>query len=351
MIIPVNPVYPLITIRRTRLLPVDGRVLVRNGQKVSPMDVVAEANPSPEHLILNVARGLGLPPEKVDELFHFKQGDRVSDGAILAGPVGVPRRVVRAPWDARIIFAGDGQIMLAREQQPFELHAGMPGVVVSVVPDRGVVLQNTGGLIQGVWGNKKLDVGIMRVVQDNDSSRISTKELDVNLKGAIIVGGYCNDVELLHSAAELPVRGLILGSMVSSMEALALEMPYPIILIDGFGEFPMNSAGYELLKMNNQREVVINAEGYNRWEGKRPEIVIPIPEQEQLPEPKYSSELSTNQRVKILMGPNQAEVGVLIAIRSKIEMFPSGIKAAAGVVRLKKGETLVVPLANIEILD
>jgi hypothetical protein len=333
------------------MLPVDGRVLVRNGQKVSPMDVVAEANPSPQHLILHIARGLGLPPEKVDALFHYKQGNKVSEGDILAGPVGVPRRVVRAPWNARVIFVGDGQIMLEKEDQPYELRAGMPGVVVSVLPDRGVTLQTTGALIQGVWGNEKLDVGIMRVIPPDDSDGLKPKDLDVKYKGAVVVGSHCNEVEILHSAAELPVRGLILGSMASSLETVALEMPYPILLIDGFGEFPMNSAVNDLLKKNNQREVVVNAERFDRWESKRPEIIIPIPEQEPLPEPEWATELSSNQRVKILQGPHQAEIGTLITIRSKKEVFPSGMRAAAGVVRLKKGETVVVPLANIEIID
>ncbi|MFU8773286.1 MAG: hypothetical protein ACNA8H_12805, partial [Anaerolineales bacterium] len=148
----------------------------------------------------------------------------------------------------------------------------------------------------------------------------------------------------------LPVRGLILGSMASSLEKVALEMPFPIILIDGFGEASMNSAGYNLLKANDEREVVVNAERFDRWESKRPEIIIPIPEQELPPEPIWMTELSPNQTVKIIQGPNRAEVGLLVTIRKKLEVFPSGMRAAAGVVRLEKGETVVVPLANIEIL-
>jgi hypothetical protein len=350
MLIPVTPIFPMTIIRRKKLLPVDGRILVRSGQKVTPLQVVAEANLPKNHLILNIASGLGLPSEKVDGLFHYKQGDTVSEGDILAGPVGITRRVVRAPGNGRVIFAGEGQLMLQLEQQAFELRAGMPGYVVALIPDRGVELQTTGALIQGAWGNEKVDVGMMSVIAQDRFDPLKKEDLDIKSRGAIIVGEYCNDVDVLHTAAELPIRGLILGGMASSLEPEAVEMPYPIILIDGFGELPMNNAAYNLLAANNEREIVVNAERFNRWESKRPEIIIPIPTQEPPSDPIWVSEISPNQRVKIVQGPYRTEIGTLITLRSKLEQFPSGLKAPAGVVRLDKGLTIVVPVVNLEIL-
>ena len=350
MLTSVSSILPMATIRRRKLLPVTGRVLVRIGQKVNLTEVIAEANLPMEHLILNISKALGLSAERVDELFHFKQGDKVDKGDILAGPVGLTRRVVRSPVAGRVIFAGDGQFMLEVECAPYELRAGMPGIVVSLIPDRGAELETTGGLVQGVWGNEKIDVGIMRVVVVDRANALKNEDLDIKSRGAIIVAGHCNEVEILRAAVDLHVRGLILGSMASSLESEAYEMPFPIILLDGFGDQPMNSAAYDLLTANNQQEVVVNAEGFDRWDFKRPEIIIPVQTQEQPPEPVETSEFSPNQKVKIVQGPSRGTIGTLINLRSKLEVFPSGLRASAATVTLESGETVKVPLVNLEIL-
>ena len=66
MLAPTTHVLPFTVVQRQRLLPVVGRVTARKGQKVNPADVVAEANLAAEHLLLSVARGLGLPPAKAN---------------------------------------------------------------------------------------------------------------------------------------------------------------------------------------------------------------------------------------------------------------------------------------------
>jgi hypothetical protein len=42
-------------------------------------------------------------------------------------------------------------------------------------------------------------------------------------------------------------------------------MRYPILVLDGFGAIPMNSAAFKLLTTNNKREVTVNAEHFDRY--------------------------------------------------------------------------------------
>ncbi len=97
---PVTHFLPLTTIRRERVLPIPGKVMVRKGQKVSASDTVAEANLTPSHQLLEVARGLGLRSEQADEYMQVEAGTIVAAGDIIAGPVGItlPRGAGAAGW-------------------------------------------------------------------------------------------------------------------------------------------------------------------------------------------------------------------------------------------------------------
>ncbi|RPI32614.1 MAG: hypothetical protein EHM70_08525, partial [Chloroflexota bacterium] len=94
MLSPITHFLPITTIRRTRLLPVPGKIVVRKGQKISASDVIAEVRLNPEHILLDIGRGLGLQASKADAFIQHKAGDEVSEGDVIAGPVGVARRVM-----------------------------------------------------------------------------------------------------------------------------------------------------------------------------------------------------------------------------------------------------------------
>ena len=67
LLAPVTHILPITMIRRERTMPVPGKVLVRAGQEVGPTDVIVESNLRPEHILLDVARGLGVSGERSDQ--------------------------------------------------------------------------------------------------------------------------------------------------------------------------------------------------------------------------------------------------------------------------------------------
>ena len=350
MLAPTTHFLAVTRICRTRLLPVPGRILVRKGQEVNATDVIAEARLEPEHLLLDLARGLGLPADKADQYIQHRVGDEVDEGAIIAGPVGVTRRVVRSPKPGRVVAAGSGQVLMEVESKPFELRAGIPGVVTELLQDFGVEIETTGALIQGVWGNGQIDDGVLDVEIHSRDDILTVDRLDVSQRGSIIFGGFCGDAGVLSMAAEIPLRGLLLASMDSALIPLAERMQYPIMVIEGLGKIPLNETAYKLLTTNERREVVVKAERWDHMGHTRPEVVIPLPAQNSVQPPMEMIELEPGQQVRIRFAPLGSEVGTIMNIRPGLTLLPSGIRAKAAEIKLENGESAVFPLINLEVL-
>lgn len=351
MLAQVTHFLPITTIRRERVLPIPGRVLVRKGQKVSASDIIAEARINPEHLLLDIARGLGLSEEKADRYIQCQAGMQVAQGDVLAGPVGWANRVVRAPRSGRITLAGDGKILIELDTAPYELKSGLPGTVIELYENRGVMIETTGALVQGVWGNGGIDYGLLMVLANSPEDEITTDKLDVSMRGSLVLGGYCGDIEVLKTADSLPLRGLILSSMEASLIPEAFRMRFPVLVLEGFGRIPYNAAAFKLLTTNEQREVALNAEQWDRYEGKRPEIIIPLPSTSDPPLPVETDFFEAGQQVRIIRAPYTGKVGSLIEVRSDPTRSTIGLQARVGIVQLEDGEEVTVPLVNCEILE
>ena len=341
---------PLTTVRRERLLPAPGRVIVREGQKVNPLDVVAETHFGGRHHLIDVARILEATPAAAQKLIQVKAGDAISQGDIIAEQTGLFSQTVRAPGSGKVLLVGNGQVLIEVGENTFELNASFPGTVTRQIDDRGVEITFTGALVQGVWGNGQMNIGLMLPLLTAPSDSLVVKQLDVSLRGSVLLSGYCNDQVVLRTAGELPVRGIILGSMSPALLPQAMEARYPIILMDGFCQRPLNSAAYKLLTTNAKREVTLNAISLDRHTGARPEIFIPLPITQEPPLPREVETFAPEQPVRLMRDPHFGEIGTLVSLRPGLTPMPSGLRVAAAEVKLDSGEQILVPLANLEVL-
>ena len=350
MLAPVLHVLPLTTIVRERTLPVAGKVTAHLNQRVSPTDVIAEANFAREHVLLDVARTFGVSANAADKLLKVKEGDRLTEGALVAEADGPFARSIKAPRPGRVMVAGGGQVLMEVGDTRIELRAGLPGTVIQVMNERGVVIRTAGALIQGTWGNGRIDNGLMTSLIDKQDGVLTADRLDVSLRGSVILGGHVRDVETLRAATELPVRGLIISSLLSSLLQTAVQMRFPILVLDGFGAMPMNTAAYNLLTSNNKREVTVNAEHFDRYSGNRPEAIIPLPVSNEPDEPNAYETFATGQRVRMRRSPNAGMLGTISNLPSGMSLLASGLRAPAGEVKLENGITVLVPLVNLEVV-
>jgi hypothetical protein len=348
---PITHFLGITTVRRLRLLPVPGKIVVRKGQKVSASDTVAVAPLGGDHLLLETARGLGISPRKANEYIVRQIGEEVVEGDVIAGPVGIGRRVVRAPQSGKIVDISSSQVLLQVKEYHEDLKAGIPGIVTELLGDHGVEIETVGALVQCVWGNGGVDTGLLIVLARSPEDILAADRLDVSQRGSVVFAGHLRNPEVLKTAAEIPLRGLILGSMDSALIPLAEKAKFPIAVIEGFGNIPINPVVYTLLTTNEQREAAVNAEPWDRLNARRPEVVIPLPAGGNVTLPIETDKFSKEQHVRVVYGEHKGMLGKIVSLKPGLTTFPSGIHTPGAEISLEGGENVVLPLANLEVLE
>jgi len=349
MLAPITHILALTNIRRTRLLDFPGQVLVRTGQKVSASDIIARAQVPSKHMILDIRRGLGIPKaSEAESCIVRQQGERLEKGDVIAETNGLFSRIVRAPLDAEIVAIFGGQVLLRTGTTISEVQAGMLGTVVEIVSEFGAVIEVDGGLVQGVWGNGQADSGLLVMETQAPDDELTSQEVDVAMRGAIVVSGHCASADALRAGGDLPLRGLVLSSMSAELIPLASSLKYPILVIEGFGKFPYNQTAFELLKTSEKRDVSINAV-CSQQRGERPELVIPLPATGQpAPETDY---FAPGQTVRIQGAPYTGKTGTIVWVEEGLYSFLNGLKAPSAEVQIDNDVQVAVPLANLEVIE
>ena len=342
-------IQPLVKIRRNRVLPVSGTVLVRVGQKVSPSEVLAESQIPTRHLMIDVNRSLGIKNIAESEKFIDRNiGDQLDKHDIIAETGGLFSKVIRAPMPGKIVSIKDGQVCLEVESRKVVVQSGVTGQVVEILKDRGAIVEMNGALVQGVWGNGLIGFGPF-IMEDNDiDDELLPSSLNITSRGTIIAAAFCENEESLLAAGTLPVGGLILGSMNPRLIPTALRQLFPIILLEGFGKAGINEAAKQVLLENTQHEMSINAIRWDHFNGFRPEISVALQE---AGNPELESvQYTEGQKVRIHTSPYTGQIGTIIAINSMKTTLDNGVRTSTASILLANEQKIIVPLTNFDII-
>jgi hypothetical protein len=350
MLTKIRHIHGHTNIKRERVLPVAGQVLVRRMQKVGPADVVVVAALTPQFMLLDIAQGLNVSSAKADELLQREPGDDLVKGDVIAGPVGLFQRVVRATHPGQIRIAGEGKVLYEVSSPAFELQAGMEGTVTNIIPERGAIIETNGALIQGVWGNGKVTYGVIQPVSSDLLQELVPEQINIGFRGAIIIAGYCRNPDVLEAARGVPIKGLVLGSMEAELLPQARSMDYPILVVDGFGEKPMNRVAEAILSANKDKNVALNAQPYHPQKGEFPELIISLSSKTDSDVPEEAQSVKKGNKVIITNGPEVSSIGTIEAFYPGKYKLPNGIETHLAVVALPNEKRLAVPLTNLEII-
>jgi hypothetical protein len=339
----------LTKIRRIRKIYGRGEILVRVGQKLTANDKVADLFVENKYQTLNIKKLLNLnSSQDARRSIELEEGKRLKAGDLIAEASGVMKKSVKAEFDSEVVLINGSLVLLQVNQKPQPLLAGFDCIVSEILPNYGVVLETNGALIQGVWGNQKTNSGLLLTLAHKPDEELLPKMLEMDHRGAIIMGGYCRNVNVLKNAKDLPVKGMILSGMYPDLIPAALSAPFPIIVLGGFSPAPMNMRAFDLLKTSEKREISISAI-YNPSENEKPEIIIPLAAEAELPIDSF--EYKNGMVVRVNQGLYQGRAGVIRKIVNTTVMLFNGVKTICAVVQFSEDDQASIPLANLDIIE
>ena len=259
-------VSPHTTILRTRRLPLKGDVLVQVGQRVMPETVVARAALPGLMQSVKVAAQLGIDPEDLPASLLVKAGDVVEKGQVLAETksfFGMFKSEAKSSLAGTVetISAVSGNVGVRQPPTPIELTAYVAGTVAEVLPGEGVVVEARGALAQGIFGIGGERVGEIHVVAASPEADLTEADITADLAGKIIIGGANISGGALRKAADLGIKGIVVGGIVD-VDLIAYlgydigvaitgheNIPLTLVITEGFGTIAMARRTYDLLAL------------------------------------------------------------------------------------------------------
>lgn len=344
----------LTTVRRERLLPGPGQVLVEPGEIVGPADVVARCQLPGAVRVVDISRTLSVPRARAARYMRKSVGDTVQVNELLASPrglLGPIRRGCRSPVEGQVIEIRDGLILIESAATTFELRAHYRGEVQNVMPNRGIVISVSGVLIQGMWGSGGEAAGVLKMLVDSPLKPLRARAVDVSCHGTIVVGGLIADEEVLEQATEARVRGIVVGGIDAGLRQNLESLPFPVLVTEGFGALPMSPPAFALLQSNMGRETLLSADTQTRRGARRPEVLIPFRNgHDTPPEEPDILPLEVGVTVRALRAPHLGAVGTVVNLPEQPQDIASGARLKVAVVELQDGDQVPIPLANLELI-
>lgn len=366
-------------VRRQRRLPIPGRVLVEQGQRVSPDTVVAEASLPGNPNTVNAAAVLGVDPSDLPRLMVKKVGEPVKKGEVIAryrALLGLVSATCTSPVDGSIESVSEvtGQVIVREPPIPVQVKAYLDGVVAEVMPREGVVVEAEGAFIQGIFGVGGETFGEIEVVVSSPEEVLDAPAVLPSHRGKVLVGGSLVTGAALRRAAEVGARGVVAGGIVDRdlIDFLGHDIgvaitghediPITVIVTEGFGRMTMAHRTFELLQSLNGRMASINGATQIRAGVMRPEIVVPSDRRQPGPAGasasggaaaggEVSQGLVPGTRIRIIREPYFGRLAHVVELPPELQVIETEAKVRILRARLDSGEVVTVPRANVEIIE
>lgn len=357
-------------VSKFRRLPIPGEVLVKMGDEIRPDTIVAETLLPGDPVIVPAMMKLGITPEGLPSCMLVNVGDHVNEGEILARYsmfFGLINRELPSPISGTVEVVSEltGQLIMRGKDIPVRVDAYIPGKIIEVVPEEGVVVETTGAFIQGIFGIGGERQGKLRVAVEGPGSPLTSELFSSEDKGKVIIGGGLLTLDALRKAVDLGVSGIIVGGIDSGdlMEfmgagigvAITGEEEYGITLIvtEGFGDMAMHNKTFSIFKKYDGSDVSINGSTQIRAGVIRPEVVIPHSEsiEKADDDTAISAGMVPGTPIRIIRNPYFGAIGEVLSLPVELQVVETGSKVRVLEALLEDGRKVIVPRANVEIIE
>jgi hypothetical protein len=365
-------VTELAALRKERILPLKGEVLVKEGDQVTAEQVVARTElPGNVHSV-NVANLLSILPDEVPSKMERTEGDPVEADEVIGRSstlFGLFRSVAKSPVKGFIgkVSNVTGQVLVQEPPIPVEVEAYVDGVVVEVRPEEGVVVETHGSFVQGIFGIGGETYGPIDVIASSPNEVLDASSIDSRHEGKILVGGAMVTSAALEKAVSCGVHGIVAGGIddATIKEFLGYDIGVAItgteekgitvVITEGFGQIHMADATFDLLRSRAGLQASINGATQIRAGVIRPEVVVPLEGQRAEGGPAASvvaGGLAPGTRVRIIREPHFGELGTVLELPAPLQKLPTEAMVRVLVVELEESrEKHTLPRANVEIIE
>lgn len=358
------------TLHCRRLLPISGKVHVNVGDAVQAQDVVAEASIPGDIFPLNLASLMGVSAGDLAGCMLKKVGDRVEVGDELARSNGIFGFFKKSFFSnsagvLESVSKITGQIILRGEPVPVQVRAYVPGTIIEVKPEQGVVIEASVTFIQGIFGIGGEQYGKIHLACEKADQPLTEELITPEMHGGIIIGG----ARMTHQAVEKAISvgasavvsggiddqdlknilGYDLGVAITGTEKIGTT----VIITEGFGDIAMARRTFELFQSRVDSEASVNGATQIRAGVMRPEIVIPTTGDSSgdvFDDGAVEGFLEPGTSVRIIRDPYFGMIGDVASLPPEPTVLGSGSKARVLEVKMDDGQQLIVPRANVEII-
>ncbi len=357
-------------LRKERRLPLQGEVLVKQGQRVKHDTIVARTDLPGAVYPLNVANQLKILPGDISSYMTKQVGESAKKGDVVAetkGIFGLFKSYAHAPCDGTIenISSVTGQVLFREPPIPVQIDAFIDGTVKEILPKEGVVIESPCSFIQGIFGIGGEACGEVMVLTEDRTQELTASMITADCKGKVIVGGSFIDYQAITKAIEVGAVGVVVGGLDDKTlrDFLGYDLGVAItgredkgitlILTEGFGRIDMAKATFELLSKKQGQLASINGATQIRAGVIRPVIVIPAEQDGDFPESveTESAGMQVGSMVRIIRQPYFGYVGEVIELPPELTVLESESKARVVKLRLEDGTEHLLPRANVELIE